>query len=107
MKEINKLQERIAFLKVKQANDLSDLKYQYNTTVESLKPMNLLKSASLEIISIPNLKSNVIGGVLGFGLNYVSKKFLNGNSTNPLKRVLGNVLKLAMKNLVGKVQQKF
>ncbi len=107
MKEINKLQERIAFLKVKQANDLSELKYQYNTTVESLKPMNLLKSASLEIISIPNLKSNVIGGVLGFGLNYVLKNFLNENSTNPLKRILGNVLKLAMKNLVGKVQQKF
>ena len=107
MKEITQIQERITFLKKKQAGDLIELKNQYNTTIEGLNPINLIKSATQEIISIPNLKSNVINGVMSFGLNYVSNNFLNDNSANPVKRILGKVLKFALKNLVGKVKQKF
>jgi hypothetical protein len=106
MKKITLLEEKIAFLRYKQSDELLELKNQYYTTVESLKPLNLIKSATQEIISMPNLKSSLVNGAIGFGLNYVSNNFLNENATNPIKRVLGKVLKFTLKNFVGKKSKK-
>jgi hypothetical protein len=100
------LQQRIAVLKVRQIDDLINLKQQYTATVDSFKPLNLIKSASLEFISNPDLKSNLIKVALGFGGDYLSKNLLNENSTNPIKRVLGKFLKIALKKFVGKNRTK-
>ena len=92
------LKAKIIFLRQKQAKDCMALKQQYNETIECLKPINLIKSASLEFISIPNLKSNLINGAIGITATYLTKNVLNENSTNPVKRILGKVLKLALDN---------
>lgn len=105
MKNINEnleLSEKIAFLKNKQAEDFLILKEQYYCTVESLKPINLIKSATKEFISTTDLKSNLINGALGIGTTYLTKNLLNENSVNPIKRVLGKVLKFALKKFVEK-----
>jgi hypothetical protein len=96
------LKEKIAFLKGKQADDFMILKQQYYATVASFKPLNLIKSATQEFISSSDLKSNLINGVIGLGTTYLTKNLLNENSINPIKRVLGKVLKFAMKNFFGK-----
>ncbi len=100
------LKEKIAFLKLKQAQDFVVLKQQYYATIDSFKPLNLIKSATQEFISSPDLKSNLINGAIGFGTNYLSKNILNENSANPIKRILGKVLKFALKNFIGKKSKK-
>ena len=105
-KEKIELKEKIALLKSKQADDFVVLKQQYYATIDSFKPLNLIKSASQEFISTPNLKSNLINGAIGLGTNYLSKNLLNENSANPIKRVIGKVLKFALKNFIEKKSMK-
>ncbi len=107
MKTINQkreLETKIALLKTKQAADLLSLKEQYHTTIESFKPINLIKSSLGDAISSPNLKMNLINGALGLGTNYLNKNILNENSQNPVKRFFGKILKIALKNFIEKKQ---
>jgi hypothetical protein len=109
MKSINQkteLEEKIAYLKLKKSDDFYALQEQYNETVESLKPLNLIKSATRKFITDPNLKTNLLNGAIGLGTNYLSKTLMNENTLNPVKRVLGKVLKFAMKNFIGKKSMK-
>ncbi len=100
------LESKIAFLKSKQEQDFNDLRNQYYATVESIKPINLIKSVTREFISSPSLKSNLINGAIGIGTSYFLKNLMYENSTSPIKRVLGKVLKFAIKNFIGKKSQK-
>lgn len=100
------IESKITFLKAKQESDFEDLHNQYLITIESIKPLNLIKSASKSLIEAPNLKANLINGAIGFGVNYFSKNLVNENSANPVKRVLGKVLKFAIKNFIGKKSMK-
>jgi hypothetical protein len=104
MKTINEkkaLEVKIAFLKSKQASDYLNLILQYHDTVNSLKPINLIKNSIVEVITTPNLKSNLINGALSLGSTYLAKNYLNTTSKNPIKNVLGKVLKFAFKNFIG------
>ncbi len=105
MKTINQkseLEAKIALLKSKQAAEFIMLKDQYHVTIDSFKPFNLIKDSLGDIITSPNLKANLISGAIGFGSNYLTKNVLNGESQNPIKRVLGNVLKFALKNFINR-----
>ena len=105
MKVINlkqELESKIIDLESRQSNQFNDLRSQYYETIESIKPLNLIKSATQSFIETPNLKANLINGAIGFGVNYISKKIINENSPNPVKRVLGKFFKFAIKNFIGK-----
>ena len=104
--EKTKLAAEIAFLKNKKIEDFCILKEQYHITIDSFKTLNLIKSATREFMADPNLKSNIIKGAIGFGTNYISKNVLYQDSVNPIKRVLGRVLKFAWNNYIGKNRQK-
>lgn len=96
------LSEKIEYLKSKQSADLMVLKNQYFQTINSLKPINIIKTATYDFISSPNLKSTLINGIIGLGTQYLSKNFLNEYSANPIKRTLGRLFKFAVKNIVGR-----
>ncbi len=104
--EKTKLAAEIAFLKNKQREDFCVLKEQYHITIDSYKPFNLIKSATREFMANPDLKSNILNGAIGIGTNYISKNVLNEDSINPIKRVLGRVLKFAWNNYIGKNRRK-
>jgi hypothetical protein len=92
---------KISYLKEKKEADLVNLKEQYNDTVESFSPLNLIKSVTQEFCSSPDLKPNLINAVIGFGANYLSnylsKKILNEDANNPVQRLLGKLLKFGLK----------
>jgi hypothetical protein len=98
----NELKDKITFLKEKQTSDLMILKHQYKATINSFKPLNIIKSTTQEFILNPDVKSTLINGAISLGNNYLSQNLLNENSKNPLKRVLGKVLTFAIKNFFGK-----
>lgn len=103
MKTINQklqLETKIALLRSKQATDFLILKNQYHATIDSFKPFNLIKNSLEEAITSPNLKMNLINGAIGLGTNYLANNVLNEDSKNPIKRVLGKILKFALKNFI-------
>lgn len=93
------LENKIGMLRQRQQLDLAALKFQYHDTVENLKPISLVKNALQNVMTAPNLKSNIIKGVIGFGTTYLSRKFYDTTSVNPLKRVLSQAVKFGINYL--------
>lgn len=101
MKTLNQkdiLKEQIIALENKQVQDFEMLKNQYQATIDSFKPLNLIKDSILEVATFSNIKSYLISGAVGLGTNYLSKTFANENEKNPIKKVLGKVVNFALKN---------
>lgn len=88
------LMERILALQNKQTNELKELKQQFEITYDSLKPLNFVKSSLKSIIKLPDIKSDLINGVIGLGKNYVSNTFLNPISKSPIKKLFAKGLKM-------------
>ncbi len=90
------LKETIITLQKQQADDFFVLKQQYYNTIESFKPVNLIKNSIQEVFTSPNLKANLMQGAIALGTNYISNKVFFGASNHPIKRVLGSVYKFVV-----------
>ncbi|MES2286481.1 MAG: hypothetical protein V4547_12395 [Bacteroidota bacterium] len=99
---IDELRESILLLELKQANDWCLLKEEFHTTYESLKPMNMIKNTFKDMASTPNLKTDVVNSLIGLATGFIAKKVFLGNSHNPLTKLLGIVLEIAVANKVSK-----
>ena len=75
---------------------------QFNNTLESLKPMNLLKSSFSKVTKTPGLVENIINATVGLGAGLLSKKILIGKSTGILKKLLGNAVEFGVAGLITK-----
>ena len=109
MKKINQtdiLKETILLMKMKQADELVQLKDQYHYTLESLKPLNLIKKAFGVVATSPEIKGNILSNILGMTTGYLTKKVLLGGTHNPIKRILGTLLQLVITNVVTKRSDK-
>ena len=93
------LNENIVVLQLKRNQELQELKNQYYTTYDSLNPINLVKNAVVNFATSPGVKTRIIGGVLGFATNFITKKFNLNNSTSPIKKIVGNVINLIASNI--------
>ena len=105
MKKINQtevLKETILLMKMKQAEELVQLKDQYHYTIESLKPLNLIKNAFGLIATSPEIKGNILSNLVGMTTGYLTKKVLLGSTHNPIKRILGTVLQFVITNVATK-----
>src|SRR6478752_1170691 len=96
------LKNAIRELEQKQEAEWFLLKESFLDTCESLKPINLIKSSFKEVAAMPDLKTNVINGVIGLTTGFVSKKILVGKTINPLKKLLGFVVEVAVARKVAK-----
>ena len=100
--ETDTLNETISLLEYRQAYELGILKEQFEVTYDSLKPINLIKSAFHEMTTSSELKGNLLNNIIGISTGYLTKKVLVGSTHNPFKRILGTVLQFAITNLVTK-----
>lgn len=98
----SELRERIQQLEIKQVEDMRLMKEQLLVTYESMKPYNIIKSSVKDFAQSPNLKGDVINATLGLAAGYLSKKVVIGSTHNPIKKVLGAFLELAISNAVSK-----
>lgn len=99
---IDELRDSVFLLEMKQANDWCLLKEEFHTTYERLKPMNMVKNTFKDMVSSPNLKTDVVNSVIGLATGFIAKKVLLGNSHNPLIKLLGIALEIAVANKVAK-----
>lgn len=96
------IKNAIRFLETDQEVKGQLLRAQINDTLESLKPVNMLKSAVQDISSSPFLKKNIVGTAAGLATGYLSKKIVFGASKNILKRALGFALQFGVTNLIAR-----
>jgi len=99
---IQDLKSAIQQLEYKQTNEWVLLKEQFNTTYESLKPVNVIKSTLNELTKIQDFREDILNSTLSLATGYLSRKVLVGETHNPFKRLLGSLLQIGVTNIVSK-----
>ena len=100
--ERNLIKERIHALQLQQKEEQDELKEQAKLSYESLNPINQLKKGWAELVDTKNKNGDIVGGIVGLSVGYISKKVLLGPSHNPIKRILGTLAQFAIANVVSK-----
>ena len=100
LSETDALDETIRRLKLKQKEDLALLKEQAHLTIESLKPINLIKRTLQKIAGSAEIKSNAATTVFALATAFLSKRALMGVSQNPYKKILGTLLQFGIAKLI-------
>jgi hypothetical protein len=95
-----RLKNAIQLLEVEQAVKRQLLNEQLSFTLESLKPLNLIRNAFRDVTSSPNMIENVLGTVIGLASGYASKRLFLGTSGNLIRKLLGSVLQFGVTNAV-------
>ena len=90
------LQQQIEYLHSKSDNQKESIRIHFNELIESMKPVNLLKSTVKDIGESPGLAKAAIGTSVAIGAGVLSKKMIIGKSNNIFKRVLGTVVEFAV-----------
>lgn len=96
------LNEMISIQKMIYANDLEQLKMQFDVAFDSVKPINLVKNLFHQVTASPDIKNDLLNKVIGLGTGILSKKLLLGSSHNPIKKVFGILFEFAVANVVSK-----
>ena len=70
----------------------------FHDTYESLKPVNLIKSAFHRIIEPGDARSTLLKAAGGVGMGLLTKKLLIGKTTSVIGSLVSNALKLTASN---------
>lgn len=98
------LKAGIQELQARQDMELLLLKENFLDLADSLKPGNMLKSAFREMISSPELKSNVVTSAIGLTAGFLATKTFIGRTPNPLVRlIIGSVAGMVTAGSASKV----
>ena len=89
-------------MEIEQKAEGALLKEQFKITYESLKPVNLISNTIKDLVKSPNLNGDLLNTALSLGAGYLSKKAAVGNTSNPLKQLLGTLLQMGVTSLVSK-----
>ena len=96
------LREAILQLESRQAEEMKMLKKQFHFVYESIKPVNLIKTAFKEVVESRDLKNNILNTSVGLAAGYISKILFEGTSKGPVKKLLGSILMFGITNIVAK-----
>jgi hypothetical protein len=100
--ELKNLHAEISMLRAKQAEELILLKAQFHITIESLRPLNLVKNTLAEFVSSPPVKTTVVNSAIGVTTGYLAKLALMGATRNPVTKIFGALLQFAVAGFVSK-----
>jgi hypothetical protein len=97
---LNELKTAIQILEFDHAIKEQQLKEQIYLIHESLKPVNLIKSALQEVVSSPYLIDNILGATMGLASGYISRKLIVGGSHNIIRKLFGTIFQFGITNVV-------
>ena len=98
-----KLENAIAILEQRQSIELQEIKNQFDSLIESTKPLNIIKNTLADFNNTPNAKSNIITSIIRIATGYLSRKILiDDNSSNIIKKISGYALQYAVTNFLTK-----
>ena len=90
------LSQAIAVLEIRQQEEKLLIKEESTQFVESLKPINILRSIVRSVKDSPETKEDIIHGVVGLGTGFLANKVLLGSLQGPLKKILGFLMQSAI-----------
>lgn len=102
LNSIEVLNNNILLLENRRAEEWAIVKEQIHFIHESIRPVNLIKSAFTEVSSSPEIKHSVIDGAIGMTTGYITKKAISVISKNPIVNILGTLLQIAVTNIATK-----
>ncbi|MGB3079532.1 MAG: hypothetical protein WBB31_10685 [Saprospiraceae bacterium] len=89
----------IQSLEARRANELSELKAQLHLTGESMRPVNLIKSAANELTGNKNVKSYLLQAGIGLAVGFLTKKAVEDSKVNRNGKLIGNMAEMGLNNL--------
>jgi hypothetical protein len=96
------LKNAIFLLELRQKEEGEMLKEEFNVAVESIKPLNLIKSTFKGVAESDEIKDNILNTSVGLAAGFVSKKLFVSVSHSPIKNILGTAILVGITNLVTK-----
>jgi len=105
MQNINsttELKSAIILLESRKIQSKQILKEQFNVTINSFKPVNILKNTFNDIVTSPNLINNLLGATTLIATGYFSKRIAVGASVGIFRKLLGPLLEIGLVNFVAK-----
>jgi hypothetical protein len=94
------LKDAIQMMEVEQGIQAQLFKDQLLLTVDSMRPVNVLRSTLHDISSSPKLIDNILGLTMGITSGFLTNKIFVGASGNLLRKLLGSVLQFGVTNAV-------
>lgn len=105
MKKIHKaaeLKNAILELEAKKNATEQRIKRQFQETLETFKPANLLKNTVSEVSASPQFRHNILNLALGLGAGYLTNKIAVGKKAGLLARTAGTALQFGVASLIAK-----
>ena len=99
---VDSLKESIRLLEIRQAEEGIALRVQFNEALESLKPLNLIKSSINELTGSGEIKNSLFETIISIFTGYLTKKMMVSSKSNPLMKILGVFLQFGVTSLVAK-----
>jgi hypothetical protein len=96
------LKEAIGLLQEQQAFQGLVLKEEFYNVMESLKPVNVIKSTFTQVASSHDLIGNILSTTVGLAAGYISNKTLVGSSANLLKKLFGTIFQFGITTLIAR-----
>jgi len=90
------IKEAIRQLQEKQVVEGNELKERFLVVVDSVKPINLIKSTFNDVTSSPDLVSNILSTTIGLTAGYLTNKSLVMSKGGAIKKLLGTVLQFGV-----------
>ena len=92
------LAQAIAVLEIRQQQEKILIKSETSEFVDSLKPINMIRSVVRSVQNSPETKDDIIHGVVGLGTGFLANKVLLGSLHGPLKKIAGFIMQAFITN---------
>lgn len=89
----------ILLLEVKRESELAALKEEVVSTLQSLKPINLIKSTIAEVTQSPEIRGGIGKAAFGMVTGLLLKKLVFGSSEGMLKKSAGAIFQTLAANI--------
>lgn len=99
---VSALKESIRLVEIRQAEEGRMLKEQFRTTIESLKPINLIKNSIRDLASSVNVKDNLYETIFSIVSGYLTRKFLVSSKSSTFMKIAGVMMQFGVTNLLAK-----
>jgi Leucine-rich repeat (LRR) protein len=94
------LKNAIQLLEVEQSIKAQELRDQFYITLDSLKPVTIIRNALHDISASPHLVENILGTAMGIASGFLTNTIFVGASGNLVRKLLGSVLQFGVTNVV-------
>lgn len=100
------LDAQIKLLKIKQSDDFEMLKNQFDTTLESLKPINIVKATIADFKQSKEVKNSLFESALGIASGFLTRKLLVNKSSGIVKKITASIIQYMVTQFVTKKAEK-